>query len=130
MPYSFTSSAPSFISVNVTAASRTLLLTETGTTFTNRGAGAGTTYTLPPTAAQCKGAWFGFYTQAAQAITVASSPADTLTVHADLTADTIATGAVIGQHLLVWCDGTSWNVISDPSAASAATAVTAVTIAT
>jgi hypothetical protein len=71
-----------------------------------------------------------FMTAAAQAIVIATNPADTLTVHGDATADSVTTAATIGQHLRVICDGTSFLVISDPSAASAATAVTAVTIAT
>lgn len=96
--------------------------------FTNRGAVAGVTFTLPPNAGLSAGWSCEFYTVAAQVLTVASSPTDTLVVHADAGADTIATAATIGQHLIVIFDGTGWLVISDPSAASAATAVTAVTL--
>ena len=88
------------------------------------------TFTLPKTSPELNGWSCEFFTAAAQAIVIASAPADTLTVHADLTADTVTTAATIGQHFTVVCDGTSFLVISDPSAASAATAVTAVTIAT
>lgn len=105
-----------------------VLHSDCGTLFTNRGAGGSVTFTLP--ASPPAGWWCEFFTVAAQAIVIASSPVDTLVVHADATADTVTTAATIGQHFRVVADGTGILVISDPSAASAATAVTAVTIAT
>jgi hypothetical protein len=105
-----------------------------GKLFTNRGAGASVTFTLPKITPGLKGFVVEFYVAADQQIVIASSPADTLGVHNDLTADTItiggASGSRIGNSARVICDGTSYLVISNPSAASAATAVTAVTIAT
>lgn len=101
-----------------------------GKMFTNRGAGASVTFTLPPSAADLNGWWAEFATVAAFAIVIASNPADTLIVHADATADTVTSAGTIGQHFSVFCDGTGMIVRSMPSAASAATAVTAVTIAT
>jgi hypothetical protein len=108
----------------------TVVPADCGTFFTNRGASGSVTFTLPKSSAELAGWWCEFYTAAAQAIVLASTPVDTLIVHADLTADTVTTAATIGQHFKVVCDGTGFIVISDPSAASAATAVTAVTIAT
>jgi hypothetical protein len=108
----------------------TLVATDCGTLFTNRGAGGSVTFTLPVTSASLTGFWAEFATVAAQAIVVASNPTDNLIVHADATADTLTTAGTIGQHIRVICDGTGWIVESNPSAASAATAVTAVTIAT
>lgn len=116
--------------VAVSGTARTITASECGTIFTNRGGGAGVTFTLPVTSSLLTGWYCEFFTVAAQVLTVASSPADNLIVHADATADTIATAATIGQHVKVTCDGTGWLVQSDPSAASAATAVTAVVIAT
>ena len=113
-----------------TGSTLTLTALDGGKIFTNRGAGAGVTFTLPVTSSVLKGWTVDFFTVAAQAITVASSPTDTLIVHADATADTIVTAATIGQHIKVICDGTGWLVISDPSAATTATAVTAVTLTT
>ena len=101
-----------------------------GKIFTNRGAVATVTFTLPLSGAAFKGAWVEFYTVAAQSIAVATNPADTLIVHADATADSVTTAATIGQHIKCISDGTGWLLVSDPSAASTATAVTAVTIAT
>jgi hypothetical protein len=101
-----------------------------GKMFTNRGAGASVTFTLPKTSASLNGFTVEFFTAAAQPIVIASDPVDTLIVHADATADTVTTASTIGQHFTVTCDGTGWCVQSDPSAASAATAVTAITIAT
>lgn len=97
--------------------------------FTNRGASGTVIFTLPTSTTIPTGWWAEFVTCAAQSITVASAPADTLIVHADLTADTITTAATIGQHIRVTFDGTGFFVQSDPSVATTATAVTAVTLA-
>jgi len=118
--------------VEAKTAAYTVKPRDCGKLFTNRGAGASVTFTLPKIDAVTglKGVQFEFMTVAAQPIVIASDPADKLVVHADATADTITTAGTIGQHLRVVSDGTGWLVISDPSAASAATAVTAVTLAT
>ena len=105
----------------------TVKATDCGTLFTNRGAGAGITFTLPTPSAENNGVWFEFVTVAAQ--TLAVSLTSKLIVHANATATSVTTAATIGQHLNVVCDGTGWFVQSDPSAATTATAVTAVTIA-
>lgn len=111
-------------------ASYTVVAGDCGKLFTNRGAAGSVTFTLPTSATQLAGWWCEFATVAAQAIVLASAPADTLIVHADATADSVTTAATIGQHFKVICDGTGMLVVSNPSAASAATAVTAVTLAT
>lgn len=119
--------------VEAKTAAYTVKPRDNGKLFTNRGATGSVTFTLPKLAAgsgNMAGVQFEFFTAAAQAIVIASDPSDSLTVHGDLAADTVTTAATIGQHFRVVSDGTSWLVISDPSAASAATAVTAVTIAT
>lgn len=105
----------------------TVLATDCGTLFTNRGAGASVTFTLPTPSAEMNGVWFEFATAAAQPIVI--SKASKLIVHANATASTVTTASTIGQHFNVICDGTGWFVQSDPSAATTATAVTAVTIA-
>lgn len=111
----------------------TVVARDSGTLFTNRGAGAGITFTLPkiatsPVGLGLKGVVFEFYTVAAQTITISSNPSDSLIYHANATADTFVMPATIGQHVKVMSDGTGWLVVSDPSAASGATAVTAVTL--
>ena len=111
-------------------ASYTVLFSDGGTLFTNRGAAGTITFTLPLTSGAGNGYRVEFATVAAQAIVIASSPADTLIVHGDATADSVTTAATIGQHFTAICDGTGWLVRSMPSAATTATAVTAVTIAT
>ena len=100
-----------------------------GKLLTNRGASASVTFTLPTATAANSGCWVEFYTCAAQPIVLSPATADTLVVHADLTADTLTTASTIGQHLTTVSDGTGWLVISDPSAATTATAVTAVVLA-
>jgi hypothetical protein len=116
--------------VSAKTADYTVTGSDNGATFTNRGSSATVTFTLPTTTSIGKGFWCEFFTVEAQSIAVASSPADTLIVHADATADSITTAATIGQHIRVVNDGTGWLVESNPSAASTATAVTAVTLAT
>lgn len=113
-------------------AAYTLTARDNGKIFTNRGASGSVTFTLPKISSnnRMKGFVADFFTAAAQAIVIASDPADSLVVHADSAADSLTTAATIGQHIRVIADGTAWLVISDPSAASAATAVTAVTLAT
>lgn len=115
--------------VEAKTANYTVKLRDCGKLLTNRGAGGTITFTLPVSAASLKGFSIEFYTVAAQAIVIASSPSDTLVVHADATADSVTTAATIGQHFKVVFDGTGWLVISNPSAATTATAVTAVTLA-
>lgn len=116
--------------VEAKTAAYTVVPSDCGTLFTNRGAAGSVTFTLPLSTSALKGWWAEFATVAAQAIVIASNAVDTLIVHADATADTVTTAATIGQTLRVVCDGTGMFVTSSPSAASAATAVTAVTIAT
>lgn len=118
------------VAVEAKTADYTVLPGDIGKTFTNRGASGTVTFTLPLSGAALKGWWCEFHTCAAQAIAVSSNAADTLIVHADLTADTITTAATIGQHIKVVSDGTGMMVITMPSAATTATAVTAVTLAT
>lgn len=98
-----------------------------GKRFTNRGAGASVTFTLPTPSAELNGWWCEFTTVAAQPIVV--SLASKLIVHANATATSVTTASTIGQNFKVVCDGTGYIVVSSPSAASAATAVTALTIA-
>jgi hypothetical protein len=114
--------------VEAKTASYTVLASDCGKTFTNRGAAGGITFTLPISSAEMNGWWCEFHTCAAQVLTIASNPVDTLIVHADLTADTIASAATIGQHFMAKCDGTGMLIQSDPSAATTATAVTAVVL--
>ena len=108
-------------------ANYTVLHTDTGTLFTNRGAGGSVTFTLPTPGTEANGLVYEFETVAAQAIVV--SLTSKLNVHANATATSVTTATTIGQHIRVICDGTTWLVESNPSAASAATAVTAITIA-
>lgn len=106
------------------------LPTDSTVFFTTRGAGGSVTFTLPASTDIPAGWWAEFATCAAQTLVIASSPVDTLIVHADLTADTLTSAATIGQHFKVIYDGTGFFVQSDSSVATTATAVTAVTLAT
>jgi hypothetical protein len=113
------------------ATSYTVLPSDEGALITNRGASGTVTLTLPDSTGGIQsGWWIEYYTCAAQSIAIVTVTTDTLTVHADLTADSLTTAATIGQAGKVIFDGTSYLAFSWPSAASTATAVTAVTLAT
>jgi hypothetical protein len=114
------------IPVEAKTASFTVKERDCGKLFTNRGAGAGITISLPSVLSHLKGFWFEVTVVAAQTVTITT--ADKLLYHANATADTIVLPATIGMHLKIVCDGTSYLVQSDPTAATAATAVTAVTL--
>lgn len=82
-----------------------------GTTFTNRGAAGTVVFTLPVASPQLAGYRFRFKGHAAQTITVASSPADTLVCLNDVAADSLSLstgGQIIGGEIEAFCDGTSW----------------------
>lgn len=115
--------------VEAKTADYTVTDSDYGKLFTNRGATGAVVFTVPAASTANKGCWVEFYTAAAQTLAVSPATADTLVVHADLTADTITTAGTIGQHLRVVSDGTGWLTIVDPSAATTATAVTAVVLA-
>lgn len=114
--------------VEAKTADYTVLPKDGGKLFTNRGAAGTVVFTLPSTSGVGNGWWCEFSTVAAQAVTIATSPTDTLVVHANATADSVTSAATIGQHFRVINDGTGFLLVSNPSAASAGTAVTAITI--
>jgi len=90
-------------------ASYTVVAADHGTLFTNRGATGAVTFTLPATASV--GLRYGFYVVADQNVIVASGTADTLVVHNDATADSIAfqtASEKIGGMVEVIGDGTGW----------------------
>lgn len=93
---------------------------ESGTLFTNTGATAGVTFTLPTIATTLAGVYYYFATVAGYAITVASDPADKMVVDNNATADSLASstaGHLIGASLLVVCDGTQWLTMEGGGAA-------------
>lgn len=108
-------------------ANYTLTPRDAGKIFTNRGAAGTITFTLPKVTSAAGASLAGFeadfYAVAAQVINVATDPADTLVVHGDAAADSVALAAVIGQHVKVICDGTGWLLIANPSATDVATPV-------
>lgn len=97
--------------ITVKTAAYTVTVEENGTTFTNRGASAGNTFTLPaPTTANLH---YRFVSIAAHAITVAPPTADTLIGYNDLDLDSITGPATTpGVWIEAVSDGTSWIVIA------------------
>jgi hypothetical protein len=82
-----------------------------GTVFTTRGAAGAVNFTLPQATPQRAGLWYRFKNAVDQNLTVTATPADSLIVFNDLTADSIAlstAGQKIGGEIEVFCDGTSW----------------------
>lgn len=82
-----------------------------GTTFTTRGAAGAVNFTLPTASVRFTGLWYRFKNVVDQNMTVTGTPADTLIVDGDLTADTLVASTAshkIGAEIEVFCDGTSW----------------------
>lgn len=93
-------------------ANYTLKPGESGTIFTNKGAGATVTLTLPAPRA---GLWYVFAVSAAQTFTIqASGGAKINNSAANGTFSAAGTQANIGN-ARVWCDGTNWLVMSGGS---------------
>lgn len=92
-------------------ASYAMTALDLGTVFTNRGAGAAITFTLPPTADIQIGWWARVNIAANQSVTVAAETADTLNAFNDIAADSIAfstSNEKVGAGVeFVW-DGTGW----------------------
>lgn len=92
-------------------ASYTITASESGTLFTNRGATAAITFTLPLNSTCPIGTWFEFYGISATGYTVASNPSDTIVTKNDAAADSITmttTSLIIGAAVRVVWDGTGW----------------------
>jgi hypothetical protein len=108
----------------------TVLSSDHGVLFTNRGAAGAVNFTLPATA--YKGMRFGFFVVADQTLTVTSGTADTMVVYNDATADSVSFGSAgdkIGGMFEVVGDGTGWLVMprtyTDGTIAQTITIVTA-----
>lgn len=112
-------------------ASYTVTIADNGTIFTNEGAGALVTFTLPDVAA-AKGCHYKFFAADNDGIKVASAVGDILVVFNDAAADSVAlstSGDVIGGCFEVTSTGSLWLVeahLYDSGVAGAQT----VTIAT
>ena len=99
-----------------------------GKLFTNRGASALVTFTLPITGDIQVGWWVDVFTAAATEIIVASHVTDTMTTFNDLTADSVSFSTVSeiigGGWRFVW-DGTGWLVMIMAEETQTMTIVTA-----
>jgi len=98
-----------------------------GTTFTNRGATASVTFTLPAAAARYAGHRYFFRGLADYAVVVAAATADTLVTTNDIAADSVAiatSSQIIGGKIEAFCDGTQWyaNVVTIGHAQTTVTA--------
>lgn len=117
--------------VEAKTAAYTVKMRDCGKIFTNEGAGAGVTFTLPKLGTSLKGFNVEFYSVASQVITVASDPADKLVTDTDTASDTIALANRPGSYLRVVCTGTAWLCIVGLSTPTAdGTQVRPVTIVT
>lgn len=116
--------------VEAKTAAYTVVPSDIGKLFTNRGAVASVTFTLPVSSADLSGWWCEFATVAAQAIVIASNPLDTLIVDNDATADTATSTGTIGNHFKVICDGTGMFVVANPGTVAGGLSVRDVAIAT
>lgn len=108
------------VGVEAKTAAYTVLPSDTGKIFTNRGATGSVTFTLPAPADN-NGMYVTFYAIADFAIVIASATADTMVIptddtgtgDGDLAADsfTFATSnEITGASCMCFCDGTGWCV--------------------
>lgn len=101
-------------------ASYTVLDKEFGTTFTNRGATAAVTFTLPAITSIPAGWWATFYGVSAYGFVVASNGSnDNIVALNDATADSVTcttTSRIIGAVVTVIWDGTGWLTIEGSGA--------------
>lgn len=98
--------------ISAKVAAYSVVPADIGTLFTNRGATASFTFTLPRTADLTAGWWCEFYGVSAYGFVVASNgSADDIVALNDAGADTLTmttTSRIIGANVrLVW-DGTGW----------------------
>lgn len=101
-----------FRNVVAKTANYTVLTTDHGTLFTNRGATGAVNFTLPATA--YKGLRFAFYVVADQNVTVTAGTADTMVAFNDAAADSVAfstSAEKVGGMIEVIGDGTGWLVM-------------------
>lgn len=111
-PYNAQSGVPLYARVQAKTAAYTVLASEFGTVFTNRGCTAAVAFTLPAVTSLPTGWWAIFYSVDNDGISVASNgSSDNITAKNDATADSITmttNSLAIGAGLLVIWDGTSW----------------------
>lgn len=87
-----------------------------GSLFTNRGAVASVTFTLPAVTAVPSGTVYWFIGIAAQNMIVAAATADTLVTRDDVAADSIAiqtANGIIGSAIKLVNDGTQWIALGE-----------------
>jgi hypothetical protein len=97
--------------IKAKTAAYTVLASEDGVVFTNRGATAAVAFILPLNSTIPIGFECTFYGISATGFSVASNPADTLVVLNDATADSLTmttTSLIIGAALRVMWDGVGW----------------------
>lgn len=93
----------------------TVLVSENGTLFTTRGAGAAVTFTLPLNSTVPIGFHVKFFNVSAYGMIIASNPTDTLVGLNNAAADTVTcttTSLMIGAAVEVVWDGTGWLVFA------------------
>lgn len=85
-----------------------------GLSFTNRGAIASVTFTLPVANAAVKGWWYEFFVHAGQSVIVAGAASAKIATPGNAAADNVGfqiANKKIGGRILAICDGTQWLCI-------------------
>jgi hypothetical protein len=99
--------------VSALTTNTTLNTTHFNGMITNRGAAGALNHTLPTANAALSGVWFEYWGFADQTQTFTASPADSLVILNDASADSIAFASnnqKIGAHSKFVCDGPNWYV--------------------
>lgn len=111
--------APGLMSIAAKTAAYTVLLSDWGKLFTNRGATASVTFTLPAVTDATAGIWYEFFAVSNYGLIIASGgSSDNIVCRNDATADSVTantTSLMIGFSARVTWDGTGWlcQILSD-----------------
>lgn len=113
------SDGPNLASISAKTAAYSVLLSDWGKMFTNRGATASVTFTLPAVTSAVAGIWYEFFAVSNYGLVIASNgSSDNIVCRNDATADTVTantTSLMIGFSARVTWDGTGWlcQILSD-----------------
>ncbi len=112
-------SGPRLSPVTAKTSAYTCKLSEWGTIFTNRGATASVTFTLPAVTSAVSGMWYEFFAVSNYGLVIASNgSSDNIVCRNDAGADSVTsstTSLMIGFSARVTWDGTGWlcQILSD-----------------
>lgn len=101
------------LNVLAKTANYTVVASESGTLYTNRGATGTVTFTLPAVDSTWAGVYYYFICAAAQRMDLSAATAGQMVSFNDVACNTLSwqtASEILGGGFLVICDGTSWLI--------------------